>query len=405
MSTNISWPASTGVRTEVGKLSTVLLHRPGRELRRLTPRNSAELLFDGLPWVDRAQEEHDQFAQVLRDRGTEVLLLGDLLTEVLEDAEVREAVVEKMIGELQLGAVKLYLRDMFRDSESAQVAEYLMAGIRNDELDGPRTLVTSMKAPDAFLLPPLPNLYFTRDSSAWVGDKPVVTSLYWPARGRENHLTEAIYAHHPAFEGHRPAVDWNPAGRIEGGDIMAMTPGVLAIGVGERTNPAGVERVAHKLMESGEIHTVLAVPLDAERAMMHLDTVCTMVDRTTFCAYPNIADTLVAYKLTRAEDGLLDVAEPVNFFEAAAAELGVDEVTVIDTQVDIVEAEREQWDDGFNTLAIAPGVVVAYERNAGSNARLEAEGIEVVTIVGSELGTGRGGPRCMSCPINREPLA
>lgn len=383
-----------------------MLHRPGRELRRLTPRNSAELLFDGLPWVERAQEEHDQFAQTLRDRDIEVVLLGDLLKETLDIPGARDRIIVEMVDDLQLGStLETYLHTRFREESSEHLAEYLMAGVRNDEFKGPRTLVTSMKAPDSFILPPLPNLYFTRDSSAWVGASPVVTSLYWPARGRENHLTELVYTFHPAFEGHRPHYTWSDDGHLEGGDIMCMTPGVLAVGVGERTTPAGVERLAKHMIGRGEIHTLLAVPLDKSHATMHLDTVCTMLDTTTFVAYPNVRDEMVAYRIT-SEPGTteLTVEEPVNFFEAAAKELGVSEVKVIDPRLDSVEAEREQWDDGFNTLAIAPGVVVAYERNFGSNTRLEEEGIEVVRIAGSELGTGRGGPRCMSCPINRDPI-
>ncbi|MGL4832418.1 MAG: arginine deiminase [Propionibacteriaceae bacterium] len=403
---SITWPTpDAGVRTETGRLRAVMLHRPGRELRRLTPRNNAELLFDGLPWVERAQEEHDQFADKLRDRGVQVVLLGELLKETLDIPEARERILGEMVADLQLGErLESYLRGMLRDQSSEQLAEQLMAGIRNDEVAGPRTVVTSMKAPDTFLLPPLPNLYFTRDSSAWVNARPVVTSLYWPARGRENHLTELIYALHPIFAGHRPQYTWHADAHVEGGDIMAMAPGVLAIGVGERTTPAGVERLAQHVFTQGDIHTVLAVPLDKERAMMHLDTVCTMVAPTTFCAYPNIASSMTALKISKADDGELHIDTPKPFFELAAEQLGVDKVTVIDTRLDATEAEREQWDDGFNTLAVAPGVVVAYERNHGANQRLEDEGIEVIRIVGSELGTGRGGPRCMSCPIIRDDI-
>lgn len=402
---SVTWSTpDAGVRTETGRLRAVMLHRPGRELRRLTPRNNAELLFDGLPWVERAQEEHDQFADMLRGRGVEVVLLGEMLKETLDIPEARERILKEMVSDLQLGdRLEGYLRGKLHDESSETLSEQLMAGIRNDEFTDCRTVVTSMKAPDAFLLPPLPNLYFTRDSSAWVNEKPVVTSLFWAARGRENHLTELIYALHPVFEGHRPQYTWHADAHIEGGDIMAMAPGVLAIGVGERTTPAGVERLAKRVINDGGIHTVLAVPLDKERAMMHLDTVCTMVAPTTFCAYPNIASNMKALKITANEDGELNVETPRPFFELAAEQLDA-EVTVIDTRLDATEAEREQWDDGFNTLAVAPGVVVAYERNYGANQRLEEEGIEVIRIVGSELGTGRGGPRCMSCPIIRDEI-
>lgn len=404
MSTS-TWPTSAGVTTEIGTLRAVMLHRPGKELRRLTPRNNTTLLFDGLPWVERAQDEHDAFADLLRGRGIDVVLLGDLLVETLENPASRERILEEMVSDLQLGErLEAYLRGTLHDEASDVLAEQLMAGIRNDELKGPRTVVTSMKTPDSFLLPPLPNLYFTRDSSAWVGPRPIVTSLFWPARGRENHLTELVYTLHPIFEGHRPTYLWSDDGHIEGGDIMAMAPGVLTIGVGERTSPAGVERLAKHLIAEGDVHTVLAVPLDKERAMMHLDTVCTMVAKSTFVVYPNIAANMQALRITGEESGELAIEAPRPFFQVAAEELGVDEVTLIDTRLDATEAEREQWDDGFNTLAVAPGVVVAYERNHGANTRLAEEGIEVLSIAGSELGTGRGGPRCMTCPIVRDDI-
>jgi arginine deiminase len=254
-----------------------------------------------------------------------------------------------------------------------------------------------------FVIDPLPNLLFTRDSSAWVGDHVAVTSLAMPARSRETTITRAIYRHHPRFAGtpllYEPALE-----HVEGGDVLLLAPGVLAVGVGERTTPAGAERLARRAFDRGLAHTVLAVPIAQDRATMHLDTVCTMVDVDAVVMYPNIADSLVAYSVTAAEGDEVAVSGPEPFLTAAAKAMAIDTLRLIDTGLDPVTAEREQWDDGNNTLAIAPRLCVAYERNVETNARLEDAGIEVIRIPGSELGSGRGGPRCMSCPIRRDTL-
>jgi arginine deiminase len=252
-----------------------------------------------------------------------------------------------------------------------------------------------------FVIDPLPNLLFTRDSSVWIRDQVAVTSLAMPARMRETTLTRAIYTHHPRFVGtghiYGPEHEY-----VEGGDVLLLAPGVLAVGVGERTTPAGAERLARHVFDRGLAETVLAVPIAQERATMHLDTVCTMVDVDAVVMYPNVADTLAAYTVTAGE--ALDVSGPEPFLVAAAKAMRIDTLRVIDTGLDPVTAEREQWDDGNNTLAIAPRLAVAYERNTETNERLAEAGIEVVAISGSELGSGRGGPRCMSCPIARSPL-
>ena len=403
--------SSPGVRSEVGRLRTVMLHRPGPELTRLTPRNNDRLLFDAIPWVGKAQEEHDAFAHALRERDVEVLYLTDLLESTLESDEARAVAIAGVTEDLRLGAtLRRYLSSALADRTPEELALLLTAGLRNDELDagaGGRGLVTSMLAHDDFLVDPLPNLLFTRDSSVWIGDRVAITSLAMPARDRETQLTELIYTHHPRFRGTPTLHGWH-AEHVEGGDVLVMAPGVLAVGVGERTTPAGVERLAREVFEADLAHTVLAVPIAQERATMHLDTICTMVDVDAVVMYPNVADTLRAYAVTpgdRDAHGLqLRVADAAPFLEAAAQAIGVDEVRQIDTGLDPVTAEREQWDDGNNTLAISPRVAVAYERNTRTNARLEAEGIEVVAISGSELGSGRGGPRCMSCPIARDAV-
>ena len=402
--------APHGASTEVGRLRTVMLHRPGPELKRLTPRNNDKLLFDGIPWVSRAQEEHDAFADALRARDVEVLYLMDLLTETLESADARHQAISGAMASLHLGdTMRSYLNDALHDQSPAELAAFLTAGVRNDEVRGGHGLVTSLLPSDHFLIDPLPNLLFTRDSSVWVRDRVAITSLTMPARRRETQLTELIYTEHPRFVGTRKIHGWHHE-HVEGGDVLLLAPGVIAVGVGERTTPAGVERLSRQVFHAELAHTVLAVPIAQERATMHLDTVCTMVDVDKIVMYPNVADSLQAYAVTVDGPGSdesslqLNVAEAEPFLVAAAKAMGIDTLDQIDTGLDPVTAEREQWDDGNNTLALAPRVAVAYERNDGTNDRLEAAGIEVVRIAGSELGSGRGGPRCMSCPVSRAPL-
>ncbi len=393
---------SHGVSTEVGRLRTVMLHRPGPELQRLTPRNNDKLLFDGIPWVSRAQEEHDAFAEALTSRGVEVLYLTDLLVETLAAASAREHAISGVLESLRLGdSLRDYLRQALRDLEPERLKDVLTAGLRNDEVRGGFGLVTSLLHSDDFLIDPLPNLLFTRDSSVWIGGQVAITSLAMPARERESQLTELIYTDHPRFAGSPKIHGWHRE-HVEGGDVLLMSRGVIAVGVGERTTPAGVERLARQLFADGSAHTVLAVPIAQERATMHLDTVCTMVDVDKIVMYPNVADHLTAHAVTAAEDGTLHVAEAEPFLVAAAKAMEIDTLHQIDTGLDPVTAEREQWDDGNNTLAVAPRVAVAYERNVETNSRLEEAGIEVIAIAGSELGSGRGGPRCMSCPIARD---
>lgn len=397
-----------GTNSEVGALRVAILHRPGAELRRLNPRNVDQLLFDGLPWVARAQEEHDQFAELLRSRGVEVLLLSDLLTEALTHSGaarmqgVAAAVDARRLGVPLAQAVSAHLRGLAPD----RLAQVLTAGLTFDELppdtrsDG--SLVLRMHQGGDFVIDPLPNLVFTRDSSIWIGPRVVIPTLALRARAREASLTDLIYAHHPRFTGVRRAYESRTA-PVEGGDVLLLAPGVLAVGVGERTTPAGAEALARSLFDDGLAHTVLAVPIAQRRAQMHLDTVCTMVDTDTVVMYANVVESLTAFTLERTPEGVV-IGDETPFLEAAATAMQIDKLRVIDTGMDPVVAEREQWDDGNNTLALAPGVVVAYERNLQTNTRLQDAGIEVLTIAGSELGTGRGGPRCMSCPVARERI-
>ncbi|MFF2555789.1 arginine deiminase [Nocardia sp. NPDC058058] len=396
------------VTSEVGALRTVLLHRPGDELRRLTPRNNDQLLFDAIPWVERAQQEHDLFAGVLRERGVEVLLLSDLLTETIGVSGaariqgISGAVDARRLGHALADELAAYLRTV----PAPELAQILMAGMTFDELPfGPdhTSLVVRMHHGHDFVIEPLPNLLFTRDSSFWVGSRVAITSLALPARARETSLTDLIYAFHPRFLGVRRAYESHTA-PIEGGDVLLLAKGVVAVGVGERTTPAGAEALARSLFEDDLAHTVLAVPIAQTRATMHLDTVCTMVDTDAMVMYPNMQDSLCAFTIRKEVDGTVTMSGPDPFLPAAAKAMGIGELRVIDTGLDGVAAEREQWDDGNNTLALAPGVVVAYERNEMTNARLVDAGIEVLPIPGSELGSGRGGPRCLSCPLSRDEV-
>ncbi len=395
-----------GTNSEVGTLRVAILHRPGAELQRLTPHNTDKLLFDGLPWVARAQEEHDAFADVLRSRGVEVLLLADLVTEALSSGAARmhgisAAVDSRHLGSILAQELSAYLRSL----DPPALAHVLMAGMTFAELtlaDSELSLVRRMHQADDFVIEPLPNLLFTRDSSFWIGPRVVITSLALPARMRESSLTDLVYAHHPRFLGARRAFESRSA-PVEGGDVLLLSPGVVAVGVGERTAPAGAEALARSLLDDGLAHTVLAVPIARGREQMHLDTVCSMVDTDAVVMYPEIVDSLTAFTIRRADTGLV-IADEKPFVAAAADAMGIEKLRVIDTGRDPVTAGREQWDDGNNTLALAPGVVVAYERNVQTNARLEDSGIEVLRIAASELATGRGGPRGMSCPVARDPL-
>ncbi|GAA2989861.1 arginine deiminase [Actinokineospora diospyrosa] len=393
------------VDSEVGPLRTVLLHRPGNELKRLTPRNNDQLLFDSIPWVDRAQDEHDAFADVLTARGVEVMRLFDSLVVALADERAHAAAAATAVDRRRLGneladALGGYLSTV----DAKGLADVLTGGMTFEELPAAEgaSLVRKMHHPHDFVVDPLPNLLFTRDSSVWIGDRVAIASLAMPARARETALLDLIYAYHPRFRTAGRAYGAHSA-PVEGGDVLLLAPGVIAIGVGERTTPAGAESLARSAFRDGLAHTVLAVPIAQDRATMHLDTVCTMVDRDAVVMYPAVRDTLRAYTLRPSGSGV-GVDGPAPFLEAAAAAMGIDRLRVIDTGLDPVTAEREQWDDGNNTLALAPGVVVAYERNVETNSRLEDAGIEVLRISGSELGTGRGGPRCMSCPVSRDPL-
>jgi arginine deiminase len=391
-----------GVDSEVGRLRTVLMHRPGVEVERITPRHSDRLLFASLPWVSKARQEHDMLSQVLRDQGVQVLYLTELLQDCLEyqaarTEAVRMAVADASLGEDLRGQLRAYLESLGPE----QLAQVLIAGLTPAELKIGHGVVFELLDRHDFVLDPLPNLVFTRDSSFWIGDRVAVASLVSGRRRRETDLATIIYRHHPRFAG-TEWLYWPDLEPVDGGDVLLLAPGVVAIGVGQRTAPAGAERLARRLLETDLAHTVLAVPISQQGAVGHLDTVCAVLDVDVVIMHPSVAYTLTARTISLRADGMR-MSKPQPFLEAAAQAMGIRQLNVIDSGVDPIWGQPGQRDDGSNVLALGRRVAVSHERNSETNARLEAAGVGVIRVPSSELGSVRGGPRCMTCPISREP--
>jgi arginine deiminase len=393
-----------GVDSETGQLRTVLMHRPGGELQRITPRHSGGLLLRASPWVSKAREEHDVLCQVLRDSGAEVVYFTELLQDTLEYEPARAEAVRLAVADAGLGdELRARLRAHLDEKNPEELAQVLIAGLKPDELKIGRGVVYELLDRHDFVLDPLPNLVFTKDSSFWIGNHVAIASLGAQHRRRETDLASVVYRHHPRFAGTR----WIYQGDLEpldGGDVLLLAPGVVAIGVSQRTTPAGAERLARQLFDARLAHAVLAVPIRQHSCAVHLDTLCAVVDTDAVLMHPGVAYALTAHTISAQGDSLrVSKAQP--FLQAAAQAMGIARLRVIPSGVDPSWGQSGQGDDGSNVLALGRRLVVSHERNSETNDRLEAAGVSVIRVPSSELGSLRGGPRCMTCPISRDPAA
>ncbi len=402
------------VYSEIGKLKTVLLHRPGKEIENLTPDLMERLLFDDIPYLEVAREEHDAFAKILTDNGVEVLYLEDLAAESIEDAKVKERFINEFISEADiLGEKKKQLvKEMLLNYKTnREMVDKMMEGIRKTELpDYKATSLTDMVDSDyPFVADPMPNLYFTRDPFATIGSGITLNHMHTVTRNRETLFAKYIFENHPRFKG-KDIPKWydrDETSSLEGGDELVLSKETLAVGISERTHADSIEKMAKRIFDKGEsFKTILAFHIPNKRAFMHLDTVFTMIDYDKFTIHPEIEGPLTVYALTRGENGSINIEKQTDELHKVLAKyLGVEKVTLIRCGGgDLIDAAREQWNDGSNTLAIAPNEVVVYSRNHVTNKLLVEAGVKLHIMPSSELSRGRGGPRCMSMPLDRENL-
>jgi len=413
MATAITLKTGLHNTSEIGRLRRVMLHRPGRELENLMPEYLERLLFDDIPYLRVAQEEHDAFAQCLRDNGTEVIYLNDLVAETIREPEIRKELIEQFLDEADLDKhrIREILRDYFSDMDDRALVDTMMAGVRKSDIRGFETGklsdYLSFRSDDyPFLIDPMPNLYFTRDPFATIGTGVSLHRMHTVTRNRETLFGKFIFKYHPMYKDAPKWYDRGETSSLEGGDILILSPEVIAVGISQRTHEDSIDKFAHTILSiSDTFKKILAFDIPKTRSFMHLDTVFTMVDRDKFTVHPNILHEITVFVMELVEGKVRIQEEQGRLEDILKKHLHLDRATLIKCGSDSpIDAAREQWSDGSNTLAIAPGEVVVYGRNYVTNRILEDNGITIHTIPCSELSRGRGGPRCMSMPFVRDDV-